>query len=422
MKLFTTIAHDLADRDLRCWLLLAEVISNDHVLRDTEDIVEQWQKFIIGPLLQLAGSSSQNVVIVIDALDESGVDDTREVILDILATHGASLPATTRILLTSRPLADIREALCTKDHILTRSLDDVDYDATTGDIFLYISSKLKKFNSTFSDGNFRQLAVKSSGVFEWARLACDFIRPRMGVIPKEHFSWVVSHTGNGSNLLDRMYITFLDELVKGSSELTRFHSVMRQILWLKEPLSVKGLDAMRDKFPLESDHYSVRIVLGFMASFLSGAGEASTPVCPLHASFYDFLLDENRSGEFFIDEVEVHHDLALATLRVMQAGLQFNICALPTSYLRNSNVKDLAKTVEESIPMHLLYSCRFWAAHLQGADHDAELGQQVETFVTGEQILFWMEVLGVSKFIGEAYMALVSAEKWMQVKPFCSMK
>ena len=226
MKLFTTIARDLADRDLRYRLLLAEVISNDHTLRDTEDIIEQWQKFIVGPLSQLAGSSSQNVVIVIDALDESGVDDTREGILDILTSHGANLPPTTQILLTSRPLADIREALCAKDHILTRSLDDVNYDATINDIFLYISSKLKKFDGTFCDGNFRQLAAKLSGVFEWACLACDFIRPRMGVIPQERFDRIVSHNGNGSNLLDRMYTAFLDELVKGSSELTRFRSVM----------------------------------------------------------------------------------------------------------------------------------------------------------------------------------------------------
>ena len=244
----------------------------------------------------------------------------------------------------------------------------------------------------------------------------------MGVIPQERFHRIVSHDGDGSNLLDRMYTTFLEELVKGSSELTRFRLIMRQILWSKEPLSVMALDAMRAKFPLESDCYSVRIVLGFMASFLSGAVEASTPVHPLHASFYNFLLDKNRSGGFFIDEVEVHHNLALATLRVMETGLQFNMCALPTSYLRNSDVLDLAKRVEENIPMQLLYSCQFWVAHLQGADPNAELEQEVKGFVTGEKILFWMEVLGVSKFIGEAYMALVSAEKWLEVRSSSGIK
>ena len=33
-------------------------------------------------------------------------------------------------------------------------------------------------------------------------------------------------------------------------------------------------------------------------------------------------------------------------------------------------------------------------------------------------MLFWLEALGVSKFIGEAYMALISVEGWLQVSLF----
>ena len=36
-------------------------------------------------------------------------------------------------------------------------------------------------------------------------------------------------------------------------------------------------------------------------------------------------------------------------------------------------------------------------------------------FVSGEKILFWMEVLGVCKYIGEADRALTSVEGWLQV-------
>ena len=420
MKLFTTIARDVVDHNLRCRLLLAEVISNDRVLRDTDDIMEQWEKFILKPLLQsTAGSSTRNVVIVIDALDET---PTRKGILDILATHSADLPVNIWLLLTSQPLPDIRKSFHAKGHILTRSLDAVDSVSTTRDITFYISTELKEVDGTFNDEHFGQLTVKSDGLFEWARLACDFICPDISVIPQEHFRQVMSHAGDTSSLLDEMYITFLKDLIKGSSVLARFRSVMRQILWSKEPLSIKALDMMRDRFHLEADCYSVRIILDFMASFLSGTTKTSTPVRPLHASFYDFLLDEHWTGEFFIDEAEIHHDLALATLGVMQANLRFNMCAFLTSYLCNSEVMDLAKRVKENIPMQLLYSCRFWAAHLQGAEPDAELGQQVKEFVTGEKILFWMEVLDVSKFIGEAYMALVSAEKWSEVRPSSGVK
>ena len=45
-----------------------------------------------------------------------------------------------------------------------------------------------------------------------------------------------------------------------------------------------------------------------------------------------------------------------------------------------------------------------------------DLLQQVRRFVTGVQILFWLEALGVSKYIGEAYWALISTESWLQVR------
>ena len=169
----------------------------------------------------------------------------------------------------------------------------------------------------------------------------------------------MSHTpGSGGTLLDEMYITFLRDLIRGSEERrVVFCSVMRQILWLKEPLPISALNFFRDKFPPGRNHYPVSLVLNFMAPLLAGAINESTPVRPLHASFYDFLLDKKRSGEFYIEQGDVHHDLAAASLSIMQAGLRFNICGLETSYLCNSEVVGLKKKVEENVPTHLLYSC-----------------------------------------------------------------
>ncbi|KAL4072384.1 WD40-repeat-containing domain protein [Scleroderma yunnanense] len=418
LKLFPTIARDLADRDLRLRPHLAAVVALSHSLKDTADVVAQWQKFIFEPLAQVKDSSTGNVVIVIDALDESGSETTRKAILRIFNTHGAKLPENVRILLTSRPLVDIRDALHASQHIHPRSLDDIDAKSTIRDIHLYITTQLKTLSGTFSDKDFQQLAEKSSGVFEWARLACDFIHPRVGVIPRRRFREIMSHApGDGRTLLDEMYTTFLKDLLNGSQEvLLRFRSVMRQILWLKEPLPISALNFMRDNFPHEDDRYPVGIILNFMASLLTGTSELFTPVRPLHASFYDFLLDDKRSGVFFIDKADVQHNLAYASLRVMQDGLRFNICGLPTSYVRNSGVADLAERVEENIPIHLLYSCRFWANHLQDSVFDVELAHRVKKFVTGEWMLFWLEALGVSKLIGEAYGALSTAERWLQGK------
>ena len=418
MKLFSTVARDLADRDLRLRLLLAEVIANKHSLRDTEDIGEQWQKFIFEPLSQLEGSSSGNVVVVIDALDESGAERTRSIVLKVLAGHDAKLPANLRIFLTSRPLADIREVLDVAPHVRVRSLDDIDTESTIGDIHLYVSDRLKNLRDAFSHDNLLQLAAKSGGVFEWARLACDFVSHRIRAIATKRLEDILSQApGDGRTLLDEMYTTFLKEFTKGPSDvLDMFRSVMRQILWSKEPLSISALDFIRIKFPRQEDHYPVGDVLNSMASLLSGTSEASTPIRPLHTSFYDFLLDEKRSGVFFIQKGNVHHDLTLALLSIMEIGLSFNICGLETSYLPNSKVVDLEKRIKTNIPPYLLYACQFWAMHLQDGGFDTELAQSVSGFVTGEKLLFWLEVLGICKLIREADQALSAAERWFQVR------
>ena len=231
-KLFPTIARNLADRDLRLRPLLAQAISNDYSSRDTADIAMQWQEFIIEPLSRLEGSSTANVVVVIDALDESGGETTRELVLEAFAAHGAKLPATIRILLTSRPLVDIQEMLNATEHIYARSLDDIDTELTIADIRLYVSYRLKRFGTTFSDENLQHLATKSDGVFEWARLACDFVSNRIKVIAQQRLDEILSHApGNGRTLLDEIYVTFLKEFTRGQSDvLGMFRSVMRQIL------------------------------------------------------------------------------------------------------------------------------------------------------------------------------------------------
>ena len=416
-KLFPTIARDLADRDLRLRPLLAKVIANNHSLRDTEDIAKQWEKFIIEPLSQLQGSSTGNTVVVIDALDESGAEATRVSVLKAFATWDAKLPANIRILLTSRPLVDIQEALSVSGHVRVGSLDDIDVELTNSDIRLYVTYRLKSHRNIFSDADIQQVSAKSDGVFEWARLACDFISHRIEVIAKRHLDKIMSRApGDGGGLLDEMYTIFLKAFTQGSSEvLGVFQSVMRQILWSREPLPISALDFMRDRFPRTDDRYPVGGTLRLLASLLSGTSDTSIPVRPLHASFYDYLLDEKRSGEFFIQQVDVHHNLVIASLSMMHTSLRFNICGLETSYLPNAKIADLDKRVKENIPPHVMYACRFWATHLQDAEFDVGLAKLVGQFISGEQVLFWLEALGVSKFIKDGYWALIFTERWFKV-------
>ncbi|KAG6325708.1 hypothetical protein ID866_13381, partial [Astraeus odoratus] len=95
-KIFTTIARDLADHNSHFRHAVADIIGHDNALAHTTDVTQQWKKLIFGPISQLEEHMNGPLVIVIDALDESGDETSRMHILDILASaQVASLPANT---------------------------------------------------------------------------------------------------------------------------------------------------------------------------------------------------------------------------------------------------------------------------------------------------------------------------------------
>lgn len=417
-KLFLTIARDLAGRNPMLRQALAGIVSEDPSLKSTVDIERQWCKLILEPVSTLAGNVSGNTVVVIDGLDESGNEQTRESILAVLAsTELARLP-NLRILLTSRPLLDIHAALDNVGHLICKSLDDVDDNTTRRDIHLYIKNRLQMLRTSFSDAEVSQLVAMSDGLFEWARLACEFIKPRQaGINAKKRFNELISRTrGQGSALLDNMYRSILCEIVNDSQDaLAQFRSVMRQLLYTAEPLPVGSLNAIRRHFPGDEEPTNVEEILEFMAALLTGTSDHATPVRPLHTSFYEFLSDPTRGGDFYVDKAEMEFNLSLASLRVMQQGLKFNICELGNSYLRNSEVPQLENRVKDSIPPDLSYACRFWANHLQKTGFDTSLGEEMTVFYGSEHILFWIEALSLLKSLGTAITSFEVMEKWAQV-------
>jgi hypothetical protein len=109
-----------------------------------------------------------------------------------------------------------------------------------------------------------------------------------------------------------------------------------------------------------------------------------------------------------------HQSLAFATLQAMKCSLHFNMCNLQTSYLPNDKVPGLDVKVQNAIPTHLSYSCRFWAAHLQETMFDAELLHELQAFVHS-QYLYWLEVLSLCNKIDIVSPAMVVAADWTEV-------
>ncbi|KIK27129.1 hypothetical protein PISMIDRAFT_66777, partial [Pisolithus microcarpus 441] len=415
-KMLTTIARDLAGHYPAFQRALAQILAEDHTLKTTPDLSQQWQKLILEPLSKAMDAIVGNVVVVIDALDESGQDLSRGYILSLLASTEVANLSHFRILLTSRALPDIKGALSGATHIKAMCLDDVPAELAQRDIGLFVSKELVGLKD-IGPTEIQQIVHKSDGLFEWARLACQFISPNaFGQTVEERFkSLIAIPSGEGRALLDGMYSAILESLVPKSGEpFRRFCSVMRQLLVTLEPLPMMELNYMRSLFPHKDEHYDVAIILRFMAPVLRGVGDRISLVQPLHASFYDFLTDRSRNEVYFIDTSN-HGDLTYASLQVLGRELRFNICGLESSYLSNSQVPDLPERIKKNISPHLSYSCKFWAKHLEVSKFDLSIAASVQVMMESERVLFWLEVLSLIGALGGAEGSLRTLARWLEV-------
>ncbi|KIN98727.1 hypothetical protein M404DRAFT_61478, partial [Pisolithus tinctorius Marx 270] len=418
-QLIRTVSWDLAEHDPAFRRALADAVAKDDVLKTTSDIVLQWKRLISEPLHQISGHTVGNVLVVVDALDEIGTEPSRRHLLSVLASaQTAELPCNVRILVTSRTLPDIEHALNAAQHVRSTSLDDVSTGLSERDVRLFIMKKMGHLRGIGS-AEVHGISQKAEGLFEWARLACEFVNAsavKNGAV-KECVDKVM-HIRSGGGLLDAMYQVILeDSIPKDGAMLTRFRSVMQQVMSAHEPLHLNTLNKMRSHFPNNEDHYDVIAVLQSMTPLFGGITDRSSPVRPLHASFYDFLMDRSRSGVYFIDTSD-GKSMAFATLQILRDDLRFNICGLESSYLANAEVPDLSKRIKENIPHHLSYSSRFWTQHLEKTAFDLALGVLVKAIVGGEKILFWLEILSLLGMVGKGVDALGAVVTWLQVNGF----
>ena len=87
-NLFSTVARDLSDHDPQFKAALWEIVKEDRALRTSQSPFEQVERLIIGPGKDLDAIGP--LVIVIDALDESGDRASRRQLLRAIADKIAS--------------------------------------------------------------------------------------------------------------------------------------------------------------------------------------------------------------------------------------------------------------------------------------------------------------------------------------------
>ncbi|KAN0081238.1 Quinonprotein alcohol dehydrogenase-like superfamily [Tylopilus felleus] len=392
-NLFSTIARDLSDHDPQYKSALWGVVKGDRALRTSQSPMEQAEMLIIGPRKDIDAIGP--LVIVIDAIDESGDRVSRRLLLRAIVQKIAENIRTTnlRFLITARPEDDILTALSLNPQIKLKQMGEIPPNVVDEDIEKFICHSLHQYpelECSWPNQEWCRLLVRhSQRLFQWASTACSFIEGEgaVGLDPKERLDTLLQGTDcDGGHSLDSLYRTILYQLFTLDQSRERFRTMMAIVLVLKEPLSLSSLSS------LFGGDLNILAIIKPMGSLLDGVLDEEKPIRPLHTSFRDFLLDKTRSSIFHVHILPQHSlRLGRTLLASMQKMLRFNICDLKDSRVRNPAIPDLPSRVTKAIPPHLAYSCQYWMHHLQDT-YTPDLLNEVTLFFKAF-LPFWLEAI-----------------------------
>jgi len=175
---FSTISRDLADLDSQWKSALWKVVDGNRALRTTQVVQEQFEQFLVKPAEGL--TSIGPVVLVIDALDESGDTPTRRKLLSVLANRISELPSHFRIIITAQPEQDIQRAFFKNPIVYSKRMEDIDGNSTLQDIRAFIENELRdvvELEEQWHNKAWLKILVdRSGGLFQRASDMCLFIK------------------------------------------------------------------------------------------------------------------------------------------------------------------------------------------------------------------------------------------------------
>ncbi|KIL65235.1 hypothetical protein M378DRAFT_10880 [Amanita muscaria Koide BX008] len=411
-KLFTTIAFQLCVHDKEFAQAIGKVLDTGKgVAAVTRNISEQLRALILEPLRSIVRSRNRPTVIVIDALDECDDGDAPAVLIS-LEQLVRELPSF-KVLLTTRPQPHIDRLLNSHDVFYLHNIED---KVVNGDIRRYLEFSLSRENVdkclpgrseewSADDEEIGYLVAAVGKLFIIAYTLVCIILDTTVCDPASQLDELKTNGRLDFGDLESFYTVILRRVIperKYSTKiLERFKTVMGTILFVQEPLPMQALQ-----------HLSFPYVLGDIEAVLSNLKSVITVQDNkpriYHQSFPDFLLSETFHERFNSRLVpgDQHRRLAMLCLKIMNERLKQNILDLQGAARFKNNADALQEQgisqdqLREAIPDELLYACKFWSAHIEGAyvmdlntlDHD--LIRELATFANSH-LMHWFEVLSL---------------------------
>ncbi|EUC57196.1 vegetative incompatibility protein HET-E-1 [Rhizoctonia solani AG-3 Rhs1AP] len=416
-NIIPSIAYQLARFSLPFRCALVDVLESDPDAH-TRALKLQYDKLIVGPLLKVQDSLPLDLIVIIDALDECENENSLAQILDLILSAAPTLPI--RFLVSSRPEPDIYRRMMSRGNEQgdTRLvLHELAVSDVSSDIATYMQREMRHIPLT--DAQRSSLIQRCGVLFIYASTTCRYIDEGYKAENLENAIDTILRPASmpmeagDENVIDELYSTILENAFHRSrrrlEDKRKMRAALETVICAQEPLTlhivarILGLEGVKQ----------VDALLKPLRSVLNIAVDNGL-VTTLHASFPEFMFSLDRSGTFHCVASSRNSELAERCLEVIDAvEPKFNICGLSSSFLFDGEVKDLDERVREKIPSIVIYSCRYWSAHLCLGGVREKLAALVHKFFT-KSLLLWMEILNLTKRIRFGTSMIRDAEKWCQ--------
>ncbi|CAG8948076.1 unnamed protein product [Penicillium salamii] len=442
-NVFPTLARQLVEvipeiRDAVC-----NAISNNHDIQQ-RTIREQWKYLIWQPLSMLQSNLQDTFIIVIDALDECEVNTNHyendlKVILDLLSQMAQLQYVRIRVLITSRPEAEMqRHVESLSQDIHDHNLEKVKLFSNTGDredditrLVKHEMIAIKKRHPSLSQDwpgaeYLRTLVKQTEGLFIYAATVCRFLYDANERTIHSRLEKILSNNFDGNsqgNNLDEMYTRILEIILTGEEDndeenSTLFRSIVGCIVVLSQPMSLEDLELL-----LRCTIRDLKDILGLLGSVIEVPQDVHGPVQLGHLSFRDFLLDRSRCQNklFSIDEKEANHGVFEHCIKLMSTHLRRDICRLREPGIMVSEIDLESSEMKQRFPDSVRYACKFWPDHL---DRSGGVSSQDESRVLNfleTHFTHWLEamcLLGMMPLVIKIFNVLKSMNMSKKMEEF----
>lgn len=425
-KLFTTIAVQLANSIPALQPSISQAVGHD-LLISQKALATQFKELILRPIQGVsANSTSTNlIIIVIDALDECKSEDDIGTIL-ALFNHWRDLnPISLRLFITSRPDLPIRIGFeeMSVELYRTEALHDVPAAEIKHDLNLFLQYQFEKIRLARrlptdwpSSEEMERLLVLSFPLFISAATASRYVADRRDNPRRKLQRYLEgSATGSASSLRD-IYLPILNQLLDDDKtenmvRLAEFQDVVGTIVSLETPLSMHSLSKLT-RVPVDD----IETRLDNLHSVLDVPTDPAKPVRTFHLSFRDFLLSEEHRGghPFFVDSKRRHCWIANKCLQLLQedGNLKQDVCNLAFPGIKRTEISQ--SDIDRCLPAHVQYACRYWFYHLaRGQTAIDDKHPLLGFFQT--HLLHWLEAMGLLGLLSACYTMITDVEPVLAV-------